>query len=591
MPITSVDLGTTTAWRVQQHQAASSFISLALSTSCAIDIPPDFLAATPDTALEPSHIARACKDGALWVSKAGSCRLDFAAVLVNGEGEDESLDSVINDTTLSRICSSIAEFQVWQDIGLHLRDRHSEDSDSDSDITTTWEEKNSRSHSSSSYFLQHPDLSSEIHAPPSVPCARFHGLTCQITLRFRNAGHTTATTNSGQRSERLAHDHKYNLRRKAHPTSMAGDELAHVENLDTAAVLGNHPFSAPGESRIHEREESLANGGEIQGFLDGRTVPERAQSDSSPMDIAQGIEELLDAALRRLIGVGKGGLKEIKVVRQLGQPSLIAIAPAVWNLRYLQSVTAHAQMIPSLASSIARLGNSRSASLREKVGRLTGQQQPAQDDIVDEVTQRLWRLCQTRIRARPVLRGSGTQTEIVREVVSHEPAGSQPSFEQQETQMMEFPHYWEQIGALHEGTRSGDEADSDSEVWQAEWLGPYDSEMDEERSVFTRDGSFSDIDSELDEYKSDTDDGEEEASVGEYFYADGQGNAFPIDVGDEEGSEEDHDQRSLESDWGNSASSVSGATEEGNHDEESGEDEYFAAEHYPGQHELWQHHL
>ncbi|KAK4212216.1 hypothetical protein QBC37DRAFT_389027 [Rhypophila decipiens] len=581
MPITSVDLGTTTACRVQQHQAASSFISLTLSTSGAIDIPSDFIAETPDTALEPSRIARAWEDGALWVSKAGSCRLDFAVVLVNGE--EESLDSVINDKTLSRICSSIAELQVWQDTGLHLRDRHSEDSNSDSDIATTWEEKNSRTQTSSSYFLQHPDLSSDIHAPPSVPCAIFHGLACQIKLQFKNAGHATATTNSGQRSERPAHDHKYNLRRKAHPTSKAGGELAHVENPDTAAVLGNLPSSERGEPRIHEEKESLASGGEIQGFLDGQTVPERAQSDSSPMDIAQEIEELLDATLRRLIGVGKGGLKGIKVTRQLGQRSLIAIAPAVWNLRYLQSVTAHAQLIPSLASSIARLQNSRSASLRDKVGRITGQQQPTQDDIVDEATQRLWRLCQTQIRPRPALRGSGTQTENVRAVVSHKPAGSQPSFEQQETRMMEFPHYWEHIGALHEGTRSSDEADSDSEVWQAGWLDPFESEMDEERNVFTPGGSFSDIDSELVGYGSDTDDGEEEASVGEYFYADGQGNVFAIDVGDEEGSEEDHDQRSLESDWDNSASSVSEAREEGS-------DEYFAVEHYPGQHELWLHH-
>lgn len=45
---------------------------------------------------------------------------------------------------------------------------------------------------------------------------------------------------------------------------------------------------------------------------------------------------LLDAALRRLIGVGKRAPPGIKTVKKSSAPSLIGVAPAVWNLKYLE---------------------------------------------------------------------------------------------------------------------------------------------------------------------------------------------------------------------------------------------------------------
>lgn len=52
------------------------------------------------------------------------------------------------------------------------------------------------------------------------------------------------------------------------------------------------------------------------------------------------VGEFLDAAFRRLVGVGKrrgSGNSSLRVVREkAGVPSLVEMAPAVWNLRYLQ---------------------------------------------------------------------------------------------------------------------------------------------------------------------------------------------------------------------------------------------------------------
>ena len=72
----------------------------------------------------------------------------------------------------------------------------------------------------------------------------------------------------------------------------------------------------------------------------------------------------------------------------------------------------HAQIIPSIATGIARLKNAQSASLREKLGSIIRQRVSdsnnqkkldAEAYVTEEVEKRLWSLCQTRIRSKPVM--------------------------------------------------------------------------------------------------------------------------------------------------------------------------------------------
>ncbi|KAK0626225.1 hypothetical protein B0T14DRAFT_562155 [Immersiella caudata] len=123
---------------------------------------------------------------------------------------------------------------------------------------------------------------------------------------------------------------------------------------------------------------------------------------------------LVEAGLRRLIGI-KGPLAGIKTTRKGDFPSLIDLAPAVWNLQYLQSLTAHAKVIPVIAQGIARLSNSRSSVLREKAARLRdsqaregtlANQRGGSNGVEQEVTSRLWTLCQTNIYAEPIAKSN-----------------------------------------------------------------------------------------------------------------------------------------------------------------------------------------
>ncbi|KAK4180331.1 hypothetical protein QBC36DRAFT_356274 [Triangularia setosa] len=126
---------------------------------------------------------------------------------------------------------------------------------------------------------------------------------------------------------------------------------------------------------------------------------------------------LLDIAFQKLIGIKKSipGVRVTKTINDL--PSLIDIAPAVWNLPYLQLMAVHAQMIPSLASSIARLKHSRSFSLRKKVeslmpGYMDSEIRDNEDEIEGEIRKRLWLRCQTGIRPDPIKKNNTAQTKL-----------------------------------------------------------------------------------------------------------------------------------------------------------------------------------
>jgi len=98
MPAITVDLGNVTVRRSETNT-----FSLSLTSSCTIDLPPTWTE-SPNA----SEIASAVKEGTLWITKAGSCQLDFA-VLVNGNPPSEE---DIGEATLLKILDLVAECPV-----------------------------------------------------------------------------------------------------------------------------------------------------------------------------------------------------------------------------------------------------------------------------------------------------------------------------------------------------------------------------------------------------------------------------------------------------------------------------------------------
>lgn len=247
-----------------------------------------------------------------------------------------------------------------------------------------------------SYFLHHPDLSSRMVAADTVPVAEFEQLNIEVCLLVEETPDSSNRGVSGNpmhgegACEEARGSDRYGLRRNPRLTrrALAAQEDAEPTTHKTAPKAQLTP--------------NIAN-----------TADTNAPS-------------LLDTALRRLIGV-RGLSSQYRTQGSRGYIPLIDIAPAVWNLQYLQvrhisecgwrlltviqSMAAHTEAIPVIANGVARLAKARSTSLREKLLRLCSPEGTlakgaasvvSADGIRDEVKSRLWSLCQTTIHGDPI---------------------------------------------------------------------------------------------------------------------------------------------------------------------------------------------
>ena len=292
-------------------------LTLSLSSSLTIALPRSW--SEVPTAEELCH---ASSTGNIWISKAGSCQIDILSLVNNQVPDATSLDPSI----MTAIAGFLPEctvspcvmawipltFQVWKYTGLELRTNHAPHDGSD------------QNHAQASYFLHHPDLSSEMIAPPTIPWARFQGLTCTVSYDFRSPNSKANgkaqsveqppfnSLDLAQHAEEERPSHAYGLRsnpKRSRKATVAQEETNNVA-LDLSST--SHSQSEPSHDD-HEREDTE--------LLVSEAIGEMAC--------------LLDFAFRKLVGV-KGASPGMRTIKSMRSPTLINIAPAVWDLQYLQ---------------------------------------------------------------------------------------------------------------------------------------------------------------------------------------------------------------------------------------------------------------
>ncbi|KAK4101509.1 hypothetical protein N658DRAFT_425720 [Parathielavia hyrcaniae] len=232
---------------------------------------------------------------------------------------------------------------------------------------------------------------------------------------------------------------------------------------------------------------------------------------------------LLDFAFRKLFGI-KGAVLGMRTIKSMESPSLIDIAPAVWNLNYLQTMSIHAQIIPWIATGIARLRNGRSSTLREKVDLLVQQRTPVDDaegpvdketETMEEVKKRLWSLCQTRIRPEPikapfVKRKGGPERQTSQRVLTEcEPEMAPPYIEDVGSDAFIIMEHYDPV-ADHELYAASPETLAD----------PDEPQMDDSLPI---------LEPYMPDNAASSSDGWMRSSEGDYFYTDGYGNVYPVE--------------------------------------------------------------
>lgn len=314
----SVDLGTI------KVAGKAPNLTLALSSSLTIALPP--LWADAPTANELCH---ASSTGRIWISKAGSCQVDISSLVNNEVPDPASFDPSIMAAIASFLSDCpvrkpltwwhevLLTFQVWQHTGLGLRTNHA------------FTPRPEHSHAQASYFLHHPDLSSQLIIPPDVPWAQLQGLRCKANYHFDSA-------------KKLPQNKAQSLGRGAtSPATSAHDTL--VKTPSHSYSLRNNPKRSAKAVVAHE---DISN--DIYGS------PANLMTNSGPRDINEEQEDLeslvsnaiaemaslLDFAFGKLVGV-RGASPGKRTIKRMETPSLIDIAPAVWDLQYLQVSSLH----------------------------------------------------------------------------------------------------------------------------------------------------------------------------------------------------------------------------------------------------------
>ncbi|KAK1832187.1 hypothetical protein QBC39DRAFT_433513 [Podospora conica] len=272
---------------------------------------------------------------------------------------------------------------VWGDVGLVLKAKYAGDGEAEGGVARV------------SFFLHHRDLAMEMVkvVGARVPVVEFRGV--EVVLDFC----------SGRRGKGAGKKKKVKGVGEGRKAVVAVEEREPAAQKSHRYGLRRRPTTKVKETR-----------------RDAAAKEDDEKEDEEPPRYAWSIHEmatLLDVGLRKLLGVGRGP-QGFRTTKSGPSPSLMEIAPGVWNLRYLQLLETHARAIPAIASGVARLANARSSQLREKVARLGLSGGPASEaaDRVDcgegveeETRGRLWSLCQTKIQADPMAKTASQSRE------------------------------------------------------------------------------------------------------------------------------------------------------------------------------------
>lgn len=207
-------------------------------------------------------------------------------------------------------------WQVWPHTGLELRANH-RDGDAHERLATA------------SYFLHHPDLSSEMIAPEGVSRGLFEGLRCEVDYQFGRAKKPTSAKGRGQRKASLGKQavgekktgHSHERRSGNHPSQLRDKPRRSKKAVEAEGLVDN---GASGEASTPASQHHTGND----------TVKEE-DLEVLVMESISDMASLLEFAFRKLVGL-KGAATGYRTLKNTVSVSLIELAPAVWNLQYLQ---------------------------------------------------------------------------------------------------------------------------------------------------------------------------------------------------------------------------------------------------------------
>ncbi|XXG97190.1 DNA replication factor C complex subunit Rfc1 [Hypoxylon texense] len=299
----------------------------------------------------PDELCRLIQENQLWLVSSGLCRIQIIV--------DQSPLSIPSEEArlgfLEHLADTICECPLWATLGLTIRLE-------DVQLRSRWYDGGPNLF----YIVEHPHKSSALLSPPRTPTVRFCGIEC--LFRCNRDGSQTRPTDS----ERSLSDH----------TDTGSNCLQSTSRVKTIA------------STISVNRDTYSSNN---------------CDDSS--QVWKQWEDMAHMALHELVGIRKR-YRGLRLFLLEPRPSLLEIAPAIWNAHYLQAVTIHAASFPVISSILAAYSQGRSSSRQQEIVELfndeddTDSNSPAEDgtemearlsNLRSTAEQKLWDLVRTEL--------------------------------------------------------------------------------------------------------------------------------------------------------------------------------------------------
>ncbi|SPJ75037.1 uncharacterized protein FTOL_04768 [Fusarium torulosum] len=269
------------------------------------------------------------QDSHLWITRSGACCIQIS-IAVNGR-------PILESTRLESIAKAVSSCEVWDRLGIHLK----------------YDRSCTVGLPGLLYFsLQHPDLSSVLVAPSSAWTTPFRTLlvaidVCKLVKRQEPPGESTRTSKRRKNTSKPAG--------KVEPRSES-DLLETLEPVDQQAI---------------ENFISSLNFPLNEGLGNSPQAPVRSESATCTevLEILRS-SSLIDILFEQFILGPEKTYRGYHVWGCEPKYRLVNLAPGVFHMPYLKSVSDRAQLLPIIATSIARMQYAESPALRQKVADL-----------------------------------------------------------------------------------------------------------------------------------------------------------------------------------------------------------------------------
>ncbi|KAI1136699.1 hypothetical protein F5Y05DRAFT_420046 [Hypoxylon sp. FL0543] len=214
------------------------------------------------------------------------------------------------------------------------------------------------------FIVEHPEKSSILLSPTHTPTARFNGIECLLCYNSETPEAYGADSERAGIRDKTVHAYR--------PEAVSGLDALNPINTYKDEMSDEYWDNLITDVPINQAQQRWDDAG-----------------------------YLAQTALQVTIGA-KERIRGLRVLHLDSRPSLLQLAPAIWNAHYLEAVTFHVANFPIISNIIATASRSRSPTLRRKSLKLfvDDDQESTGADIDinahrDAIHKRLWDLVQT----------------------------------------------------------------------------------------------------------------------------------------------------------------------------------------------------